>query len=122
MAKKRKTKSTPVSQVRLGRLQHESLTPEQEDLARHIYDACGHLVYPTFEQWELGFLRDSNPVQELTLWAIIANTLAQLGPMYPEDEPEQLLGEIVAYSTGGKPTKYPEIAKIYAAVSKEVME
>ena len=65
MAKKRQDRFLDISQVRFGKLLRESLTTEQEDLAHQIYDACGHLIYPTFEQWELRFLRNTKPQQEL---------------------------------------------------------
>jgi len=121
MAKKRNVKSTPVSKIRPGKLRHESLPPEQEELARQIYDACGHLVYPTFEQWELGLLRDTNPVQELVLWSIIATTFDRLSPIYPDEDQRQVLWQIVLRSMGETPTKYPEITEIYATVSLEIM-
>jgi len=116
------TKRIPTTRIQPGKLQHKSLTPEQEDLARQIYDACGHLVNPSFEQWEYRFSRDTNPVQELMLWAVIAKAFAHVGSIYPEEDQREVLDQIVLYSTGGTPTKYPEISEIYAAVSREIIE
>jgi len=98
------------------------LEPKQEVLARQIYNACGHLVYPTYEQWELGLLRDTNPAQELVLWAIIATTFHRLGSIYPDEDQRKVLAQIVFHSIGESSTRYPEITEIYAAVSREITE
>ena len=39
-----------------------------------------HLVYPSFEQWELGFLRDSHPMKELAMRCAIAKKFERLRP------------------------------------------
>jgi hypothetical protein len=115
-----KRKSIPVSQIRSGKIRHKSLSPEQEEIARQIYASCGHLVYPSFEQWELGFLRDSEPSQELAIWRAIAQTFERLHALYPNKDQKQLLGQVVTYSMGGTPTAFPEIAEIYRSVCKEL--
>ncbi|MBI2825270.1 MAG: hypothetical protein HYX69_11350 [Planctomycetia bacterium] len=46
-----------------------------EEACRETYAAAGHLFYPTFEQWELDFLRDAHPASEILEWQIIANSL-----------------------------------------------
>ena len=53
MSTEQNVQSIPISQIRPGKIRHKSLTAQQEDLARQLYDICGHLVQPTFEQWSL---------------------------------------------------------------------
>ena len=122
MSSEQNVQSIPISQIRPGRVRRELLTAQQEDLARQLYDICGHFVQPTFEQWELMFLRDGNPARELLHWYIISETFVRLRRDCPDEAHRQLLGEIVLCSTGGTPTKHPEVVEMYAAVSREIVE
>ena len=122
MSTEQDVKSIPTSQILPGEIRHKSLTAQQEDLARQLYDICGHLVQPTFEQWELTFLRDSNPARKLLFWYIISETFVRLQRDYPDEAHRHLLAEIVLCSTGGMPTQYPEIVEMYAAVSREIVD
>lgn len=98
-------KSVPVSQVQSGSIKHESLSPEQEKYAQQIYESCGHLICPTFEQWKLAFLQGSHPAQELLIWCVIAQTYERLCSLYPELGRRRLLCQIVICSMGGTLTE-----------------
>ena len=39
-----------------GPIRHEELTPELTERVRSLYKRVGHLMYSSFEQWELGHL------------------------------------------------------------------
>lgn len=56
------------AKLKPGPIRHESLGPLGQAIARFTFAALGRLQCPTFEQWELGFLRDAHPVRELMLW------------------------------------------------------
>ena len=122
MSSEHNVQSIPISQIRPGKIRRKSLTAQQEDLARQLYVICGHFIQPTFEQWELAFLRESNPSEELLRWYIISETFVRLRRDCPDEAHRPLLGEIVLRSTGGAPTKHPEIVEMYAAVSREIVE
>src|SRR5262249_46388058 len=55
-----------------GPIRHENLSPESLATARSTYQDVGRYLFPSFEQWELGFLRDCHPERELATWASIA--------------------------------------------------
>jgi hypothetical protein len=122
MSNRRNVQSIPISQARPGKTRHGSLSAQQEDLARQLYDICGYLVQPTFEQWERAFLKDGKPARDLLLWYIISETFVRLCRKYPNEAHRNLLGEIVLRSSGGMPTKYPEIVEVYATVSREIVD
>lgn len=49
-------------------LKHGGLSEEQETICRFTYANAGHYLQPTYEQWETGFLADTNMDQELVFW------------------------------------------------------
>ena len=57
--------------VRNTPIRHESLPKELEPVLRWTYRhlGCKTKANPTYEQWEIGFMRDTNPVQEIVHWA-----------------------------------------------------
>jgi hypothetical protein len=83
MAKKKPRKElqeVPLEDLKQGPICHEKgLTPLLEEIARAIFSKVGHLVYPTFEQWELGFMRDLHPWREILVWENIARTFDRCG-------------------------------------------
>ena len=44
-------------------------------VARWTYEHAGKYKTPTLEQWELGFMKDTNPDSELAAWVIISLAL-----------------------------------------------
>jgi hypothetical protein len=59
--------------LRPGPIRHEALSPALEERAKQLYARVGYMIWPTFEQWELGFLRDLNPESEIAVWEVIAD-------------------------------------------------
>ena len=89
MAKKKKRRGEmreiPLEDIKQGPIRHKKgLTPVLEKLARAIFAKVGHFVYPTFEQWELGFMRDKQPWREILIWETIARTF----DLYVAEHPE----------------------------------
>jgi hypothetical protein len=88
--------------VRPGNLKHEQLDPKWEEIARHTFHAVGHLVKPTYEQWELDFLRDKNPEQELFLWLVIADAFEEAVANRHDLDSKTILGDLILISAGGQ--------------------
>ena len=88
MAKKKKKRyeyrKIPVNEIQPGPLRHKrGLSPLLEQIGRTLYSKVGHFVYPTFEQWEIGFMRDMHPWKEILIWEAIARTTDH----YPANTP-----------------------------------
>ena len=60
-----------------GPIRRESLTDDQVQRARAVYEALQPFVSPAFEQFELNFLRDADPEREIRVWEHIANAFQQ---------------------------------------------
>ena len=65
---------TPEQAKRLrgGPIRHPNLPGWLLAMMRWSYGVVGRYLYPTLEQWELGFMRDTNIVGEVILWHGIA--------------------------------------------------
>ena len=74
MAKNKQT-SKKLTKVALGSVPHNELDASQLVLARWTYQRAGKYLQPTFEQWELGFLRDTYRDNELATWVIVSLAL-----------------------------------------------
>ncbi len=107
MSKKKKKRlgeirKVPLEDITQGPIRHKKgLTPLLEELARAIFAKVGHFVYPTFEQWDLGFMRDMHPWREILIWENIARAFDLYVAEHPEAaNSEQIVGTIVSISTG----------------------
>jgi hypothetical protein len=90
--------------VKPGPIRHEGLSPKMEEVARFTYQAVGHLISPTFEQWELGFLRDSRPERELFLWLVITEAFNRAVADHPDLDEMLIVSDLAAISTGAEST------------------
>ena len=57
-----------LNEIHLGPIRHESLPEDLMRPLRWTYRHMGHFHCETFEQWEIGFMRDTNPINEIALW------------------------------------------------------
>ena len=112
MAKKKrgKIRKVPLQNIKQGPIRHKKgLTPLLEELARVLFSKVGHLCYPTFEQWELGFMRDLHPWQEILIWENIARTYDLYVTEHPEAvSSKKIVGTIASISTGHVPQNATE--------------
>ena len=66
----------------------------------------GQYVGTTLEQFEIGFMRDTDPESEVALWcSIVAAWLAYherflIGQELPDEDEKKLLAALIAISTG----------------------
>lgn len=92
--------------LRPGPILHESLQPELLDPIKAVYDLLGQYLGMTLEQFEIGFMRDMHPENEIALWCSI--TTAWLAyhekflndELLPDEDEKKLVGALVAISTG----------------------
>jgi hypothetical protein len=89
-----------VNQIHSGRIRHKQLDPNWEKIARHTFKVVGHIVQPTFEQWELSFLRDQAPEHELFLWLIISDAFEIAMAERLDLDEKDILGDLIGISTG----------------------
>ena len=127
MAKKKRRgeqREVPLEDIKQGPIRHKKgLTPLLEEIARAIFSKVGHFVYPTFEQWELGFMRDLHPEREILIWENIARTFDLYVAEHPEAaNNEQVVGTIVSISTGQVSEtneNEKELRKLYQEAAKK---
>lgn len=78
--------------VQAGPIRHEKLTDEQVDRLRAVYAVVG--AYDgsnSFEEFELGFLRDEVPEREIRIWEQIAFGMRDYLALHPEADPNLTL-------------------------------
>jgi len=66
---------------------HTSLTAEEEDRVRRIYEIAGQQIYPTYEQWERRFMEVDDLQTELWMWEVIADAYPRAQAEHPELTP-----------------------------------
>jgi hypothetical protein len=103
--------------IRPGKIKHEGLDPEWERIARHSYQVVGHLVKPTYEQWELDFLRDDSPEHEMFLWLVISDAFEVAVAEHPDLDEKAILGDLIRISAGGE--SQHGLDEIYMAAGKK---
>jgi hypothetical protein len=116
MAKKKKKRKeyrqVPVDDIKPGPLRHKrGLSPLLEQIGRMLYSKVGHFVYPSFEQWEIGFMRDMHPWREILIWEAIARTHDLYLAKHPDADMQQPVGTIVSISLGHVSEKETEAEK-----------
>ena len=95
-----------------GPIRRESLADDQVRRARAVYEALHPYVSPTFEQFELNFLRDADPESEIQVWENIAYAFQRYeesnGPL-DESAEATLFKSLLMISMGApKPAQIPE--------------
>ena len=94
------------SQLRPGQIRHGSLPPELLEQIKAVYDVIGHYIGRTLEQFEISFMRDTDPESEVALWCSIVAAWLVYHEKFLEDEtlPDEderkMLGALIAIPTG----------------------
>jgi hypothetical protein len=94
------------NKLRPGSIRNESLPPEMLETIRAVYEVIGSYISTTLEQFEIGFMRDAEPEDEVAVWcsitaAWIAYHEQHLGnEMLPDEDEKRLLGALLSISTG----------------------
>jgi hypothetical protein len=69
------TRDTPI--------RHESLSKEDLAICAYTCKRVGKYIQPTLERWELGFMKDTHPLQELAFWVRACLVLERIQPKDP---------------------------------------
>lgn len=92
--------------LRPGPIRNETLPPEMLEQIRAVYDVIGNYVSNSLEQFEISFMRDANPADEVAIWcsitaAWIAYHEEHLGDeLLPDEDGKKLLAALISISTG----------------------
>jgi hypothetical protein len=93
-------------QIRKGRIRNHSLAPELLQRIGLIFKLIGPYVATTLEEFEIGFMRDSQPEREVAIWAAISAAWLAYHKRYLEsqrlaiDQEKKLLGALLLISAG----------------------
>ena len=111
----------PSTKSSKGPIRHkQGLTPLLTKLARELYQRAGHYVYPAFEQWELGFMRDSHPWREILIWEAICRAYDAYLASHPEATNDaKIIPALAAISNGATLEKEPEKSQELQKLLKE---
>lgn len=92
--------------LRPGPIRNETLPPEMLEQIRAVYDVIGNYVSTSLEQFEIGFMRDANPVDEVAIWCSITAAWLAYHEQYlgdellPDEDEKKLLAALISISTG----------------------
>jgi hypothetical protein len=89
-----------------GPIRHDSLSPELLEYVRAVYDVIGQYLGTTLEQFEIDFMRDVHPENEVAVWCSIAAAWVAYrkehldNELLPEKDEKKLLAALLAISSG----------------------
>jgi len=87
-----------LEKARLGPIQYQELEPHLAEWARNLHERVGHLLYPTFEQWKLGLMREAQPHREMLLWEAIARAFEAWLIDHPDSDQKEVIGNFLVIS------------------------
>jgi len=95
-----------LSKLRPGPIRNESLPPEMLEQIKAVFDVIGPYIKTTLEEFEIGFMRDKHPENEVAIWCSITAAWRAYHEKFlddktlPVEDEKKLLGALVAISTG----------------------
>ncbi len=95
-----------INELKPGPIRHNSLPPELLEQIYAIYSTIGGYLETTLEQFEIGFMRDLSPENEVAVWGSITMVWRKyherfLNDQLLDDEQEKkLLSALIVISTG----------------------
>jgi len=121
MSKRKKPEKRLVrlNELKQGPIRHkQGLSPLLTDLARNLFQRAGHYIYPSFEQWELGFMRDMHPWREILVWEVICRAYEAYLAIHPDAAKDaKIIPALAAISAGGtlekEPERFQELQELY---------
>ncbi len=102
----KKVERVRVSEFQKGPIQHKSLSDELLEGLKFVYDTVGHFIHPTWEQWQIDFMRDLHSEKEIHIWLRIALSWQLYHERYVKDkvlsdeQEKKLVGALVLISKG----------------------
>ena len=113
----RKDRLVDVTKLQPGPIRHTSLAPTLLQEIRAIFQVVAPYTNMNLEQFEIGFMRDAHPEREVAIWDVIAQTLEtycekfMTGKALPKNEGRNILGALIAISTGVKDVERMNVPK-----------
>ena len=108
---KRKIKAIDVStgklievdadRIKIGPLRHQSLSEPLLKRVKAIHASIKHIYGGVLEQFEIDFMRDSNPEKEVAVWERIVVAFERVVAAMPDLDQKMVLRTLVAYSIDG---------------------
>ena len=98
--------SVDPNEVQPGPIRNESLSPELLELVKAVYEVIGPYLSTTLEQFEISFMRDSDPQSEVAAWCSIVAAWVDYhekhldDELLPDEDEKKLLATLIAISTG----------------------
>lgn len=92
--------------IRPGPIRYDSLPPELLEQIKVVFDLLGPYLGTSLEQFEINFMRDSDPDKEVAVWISIMAAWMDYHEKYvgedalPDNEERKLLAALIAISTG----------------------
>ena len=102
------TDPEPIDPREVGRgpIRHDSLPPELLEQIGAVHEVFGPFLGKTLEQFEVTFMRDSSPDQEVAIWCSIAAAWLAYHEQFlgdeiqPEAVEKKLIAALISISTG----------------------
>ena len=94
------------NKLRPGPIRHEALSTGLLEHILAVYDVVGPYLSTTLELFEIGFMRDKHPENEIVVWASITAAWIDYHKQHlddellPEADEKKLLAALIAISTG----------------------
>ena len=86
-------------EIRFSPLRREALPPELEVAVRDVWNRCAKFCsIPSFEEFEVQFLRDTHPEQEVRVWQKIAAEFETYMADNPEADKDDVVNTLVLKS------------------------
>lgn len=89
-----------------GPIRRDSLPPNLLHHIKAVFDVIGPYLGTTLEQFEIGFMRDLHPENEVVMWCSITSAWIAYHEQYlddetlPDEDEKKLLAALIAISTG----------------------
>lgn len=101
-----KEAKVPANEIEPGRFRRESSPQEFREQIEAVHRLIGRYLGLTLEEFNIGFMRDSCPEDEVVIWCRIATVWYEYhdrfldGDRLPDDQEEQIVAALIAISAG----------------------
>jgi len=86
--------------IKTGPIRNKSLSDDLLQQVRAIHSTIRDVYDVTLEQFEIGFMRDAHPEQEVAVWQRIADAYRKVLAAEPTFDRKMVLRTLLAYSMG----------------------
>lgn len=114
-----------MKELRPSPVQHPvGLGPFLTAWALDLFERLAHRLYRSFNEWELGFMRDASPASELFIWEGITRTYEAYARECPECDSMTVVRDLIGISSGGVPkeqtTQWERLTTLYRDIWKQM--